>query len=154
MWRGKEARKSADSALEGAERQVKSQRKLTRKANDQLTASKEQVATLRKQLEETQRFRDQAEKARAEAKKAKAEAERVRDEAEQHGYDIGVAETEDALRAKVPTVCRAYCAQTWEEALNRAGIDTSSELRRPENIFFPPAIRAPSSASGQKEAAF
>ena len=39
-----QARKSADSALEGAE----SQRKLTRKANDQLAASKEQVATLRK----------------------------------------------------------------------------------------------------------
>ena len=39
-----QARKSADSALEGAE----SQRKLTREANDQLAASKEQVATLRK----------------------------------------------------------------------------------------------------------
>ena len=105
MWRGKEARKSADSALEGAERQAESQRKLTHEANDQLVASKEQVATLRKQLEETQRFRDQAEKARAEAEKAKVEAERVRDEAEQHGYDIGVVETEDALRVKVPTVC-------------------------------------------------
>ena len=39
-----QARKSADSALEGAE----SQRKLTPQANDQLAASKEQVATLRK----------------------------------------------------------------------------------------------------------
>ena len=76
------------------------------------------MATLRKQLEEIQRLRDQAEKAKAEAEKAKAEAERVRDEAEQHGYNVGVAETEDALRAEVPTVCRAYCAQTWEEALN------------------------------------
>ena len=39
-----QARKSADSALEGAE----SQWKLIREANDQLAASKEQVATLRK----------------------------------------------------------------------------------------------------------
>ena len=39
-----QARKSADSTLEGAE----SQRKLTCEANDQLAASKEQVATLRK----------------------------------------------------------------------------------------------------------
>ena len=39
-----QARKSADSALEGAE----SQRKLIREANDQLAASKEQMATLRK----------------------------------------------------------------------------------------------------------
>ena len=62
-----------------------------------------------------------------------------------------MVETEDALRAEVPVVCRAYCAQTWEEALNRAGIDASFELRRPENIFFPPAIRAPGSASDQKE---
>ena len=117
-----QAQKNADSALEGAERQAErqaeSQRKLVREANDYLAASKEQVATLRKQLEETQRLRDQVEKARAEAEKAKTEAERVRDEAEQHGYDVGVAKTEDALRAEVPTVCQAYCAQTWEEALN------------------------------------
>ena len=113
-----QAWKSVDSALKGAKRQAQSQRKLAREANDQLTASKEQLATLRKQLEEIQILRDQVEKAKAEAKKAKAEAERVRDEAEQHGYNVGVAKTEDALRAKVPTVCRAYCAQTWEEALN------------------------------------
>ena len=64
-----------------------------------------------------------------------------------------MAKTEDALRAEDLVVCRAYCAQTWEEALNRAGIDASSKLRRPENIFFPPVIQAPGSTSGQKEAA-
>ena len=104
-------------------------------------------------MEETQRLKDQAEKARAEAEKAKAEAERVRDEAEQHGYDVGMAETKDALRAEVLAVCRAYYAQTWEEALNRVGIDASSELRRPENVFFLPAIRALGSVSGKKEVA-
>ena len=52
-----------------------------------------------------------------------------------------MAETEDALRAEVPAVCRAYCTKTWEEALNRAGIDASSELRKPENIIFPPALQ-------------
>ena len=35
-----QARKSADAALEGAERQAESQRKLAREANDQLAASK------------------------------------------------------------------------------------------------------------------
>ena len=144
-----QVRKSADSALEGAERQAESQRKLAREANDQLAASKEQLATLRKQLEEAQKLRDQVEKAKAEAEEAKAKAEKEKDESEQHGYDVGVAETEDALRAEVPAVCCAYCAQTWEEALNRVGIDASSELRRPENIFFPPTIRVPN----QKEAA-
>ena len=62
-------------------------------------------------------------------------------EAEQRGYEVGIAETEKALRAKVPEVCRIYCARTWSEALNRAGVEASSELRRPENIFYPEAIR-------------
>ena len=48
-------RKSADSALEGAKKQVESQRKLAREANDQLAASKEQLATLRKQLGEARK---------------------------------------------------------------------------------------------------
>ena len=133
-----QTRKNADSALDSAERQAESQRKLVRQANDQLAVVKEQLAILRKQLEETQRLRDQAKKAKVEAEKAKAYAERERDEAEQHGYDIGVAE--DALRVEVPAVCRANCTQTWEEALNRAGINASSELRKPENIVVPSAL--------------
>ena len=64
-----------------------------------------------------------------------------------------MAETDDTIRAEVPDVCRAYCAQTWEEALNQAGIDASSKLRRSENIFFPLAIRAPGLAPNQKEVA-
>ena len=104
---------------------------------------------MKKQLEEAQRLRDQAEKARVEAEEAKAKVEKEKDEAKQHDYDVGVAETEDALRAEVPAVCRAYYTQTWEEALNRAGIDSSSELRKPENIFFSPTVQVPN----QKEAA-
>ena len=91
---------------------------------------------------------------RAEAKKAKVEAEKARDEVEQHGYDVGVAETEDTLRAQVPAICRTYCAQTWEEALNRAGVEASSELRRLENVYFPPAIRASAPPSTPCDMAF
>ena len=82
------------------------------------------------------------------AEEDNAKAEKERNEAEQHGYDVGVVETKDALRAEVPTVCCAYCTQTWEEALNRAGIDTSSKLKRSENIILPPALQN----SNQKEA--
>ena len=64
-----------------------------------------------------------------------------------------MAKTEDILKVEVPAECRAYCAYTKEEALNRAGINASSELRRLENIFFPPAIRASSLAPNQKEVA-
>ena len=135
-----QARKSANAILKGAEKQAESQRKLTNKAKEQLAASKEQVAALKQQLEEAKKFKDQVEKARMQAEEDKAKAEKGRDKAEQHGYDVGVAVTEDTLRAEVPAVCRAYCTQTWEETLNQAGIEAFSELRKPENIVFPLAL--------------
>ena len=61
-------------------------------------------------------------------------------EAEKKGYDLGVDETEETLRAEVLMVCCIYYAQTWNEALNRAGVKASSELRKAENVFYPPAI--------------
>ena len=74
-------------------------------------------------------------------------------EAEQHDYDVGVAEIKDALRAKVPTMCRTYCAQTWDEALNRAGVEASSKLRKLETssthklykprTLLPPKVKWP-----------
>ena len=80
------------------------------------------------------------------AEEDKLKAEKERDEAEQHGYDVGVAETKDALRAEVPVVYRAYCAQTWEEALNQAGVEASSGLRKLESIIFPSALQIPKQA--------
>ena len=144
-----QAWKSADAALKGVEKQAESQRKLTNEAKEQLAASKEQVAALKQQLEEAKKLKDQAKIARMQAKEDKAKAEKERHKAEQHSYDVGVAETENTLRAEVPTMCRAYCTQTWEEALNQAGIEASSELRKPENIVFPLALQIPS----QKETA-
>ncbi|XP_065618607.1 uncharacterized protein LOC112029546 [Quercus suber] len=138
------ARKSADSALEGAQRQVEDQRQLLRDANAQLATSKEQVLILQKQLKEVQKLRDQAEK-------AKAEVEKERDVAEQHGYDVDVAERKDTFGAEVPVVCREYCSLTWQEALNRAGVESSSELRKPENVYLPPAIRASTPSTPQGE---
>ena len=105
------------------------------------------MAALKKKLDEAQKLKDQA-------KKLRAEVEKARDEAEQCGYDIGIAKTEDALRAEVPTVCQAYCAQTWEKALNQIGIEASSELRRPENVYIPLTIRASDLPSNQNEVAF
>ena len=104
---------------------------------------------MKQQLEEAKKLKEQAEKAKMQVEEDKAKAEKERDEVEQHGYDVGVAETEDTFRAEVPAVCHAYCAQTWEEAFNQAGIEVSSELRKPENIVFPPALQIPS----QKEVA-
>ena len=138
-----QARKSADAALKGTEMQAESQRKLTNEAKEQLAASKEQVAALKQQLEAANKLKAQAQKAKMQAEEDKVKAEKERDEAKQHGYDVGVAETEDALRAEVPAVCCVYCAQTQEEALNQAGVEAFSELRKPERIIFPPALQLP-----------
>ena len=102
-------------------------------------------------MEETQKLREQAEKSREEAEKAKIEAEQAMNEAEQKGYEIGVAKTEETLRAEVLMVCRIYCAQTWDEAFNRAGINASSELRKPKNVFYPETIRTLAPPSSQVE---
>ena len=139
-----QACRSADSALEGVERQAEDQRRCLREANEELNAAKEQIAALKKQLEETQKLKDQADK-------SKAEAEEAMDEAEQKGYDLRVAETEETLKAEVSVVCRIYCAQTWDEALNRAGVKASSELRKAKNVFYPSAIRASNPSSTQNE---
>ena len=108
-----------------------------------MVTAKEQIATLRQQLEEANQLKSLAEKAKMQAKEDKLKAEKERDKAEQHGYDVGVAETKEALRAEVLAVCRAYCTQTWEEVLNQAGVEASSGLRKPESIIFPLALQTP-----------
>ena len=138
-----QARKNADSALKGAETQAESQRKLANEVKGQVVASKEQVAALKQQLEKANKLKDLAEKARMRAEEDKVKAEKERDEVEQHDYNVGVAEIEDTLWAEVPAVCRVYCAQTWEEALNQAGVETFSKLRKPESIIFPSALQIP-----------
>ena len=46
-------------------------------------------------------------------------------------------------------MCRAYCDLVWDEALNQAGVKPSSILRKPESIYYPPAI-CPVSSSNPK----
>ena len=142
------ARWSTDSALEGTQRQAKDQRKHLCETTNQLKASKEQMVALREQLDEAQRLKDQAKKAKAKAKKARIEAEKARNEAEQKSYNLGIVKTE------VPAVCRIYCAQIWNEALNRAKVEASFELRKIDNIYYPPAMRALDLPSTQSEVAF
>ena len=136
-----EARKSTESTSEGYQKQAEEQARLLRETNTELKKTQEQALILKKHLEETQKLREQAEKLKEQAEKAKINAEQAMNEAEQRGYEVGITETEKALRAEVPEVCRIYCARTWSEALNRAGVEASSELRRPENVYYPEAIR-------------
>ena len=48
-----------------------------------------------------------------------------------------MAETEDALRAEVPGVCRVYYAQVWDETLNQTGVEPSSVLRKAKKSTTP-----------------
>ena len=77
-----------------------------------------------------------------EVEKARDQVEKARDQAEQEGYVVGMVETKEALRAKVSEVSRNYYLQVWNKALNQAGVEASSILRKIENVYYPPAIRA------------
>ena len=70
------------------------------------------------------------------------EAEKARDQAKQDKYNVGVAETEEALRAEVSEICRNFYLQVWNKAFNQAGVDASFALRRAESVYYPPAICA------------
>ena len=76
-------RKSVAVALDITERQAEGQWVLFHNAEDQLVTLKEQIIALKKKLEEAEKTKDQAKKAR--------------EETEQQGYDIGVAEIEEAM---------------------------------------------------------
>ena len=60
-----------------------------------------------------------------------------------------MAKIEEALRAKVSRVCRNYCLQVWNEALNQTEVESSSVLRKIESVYYPPAIHTSSSSSSK-----
>ena len=62
-----------------------------------------------------------------------------------------MAEIEEAFRAEVSRVCRNYCLQVWNEALNQTAIEASSKFRRVECVYYPFAIRAPASTSSKAD---
>ena len=57
--------------------------------------------------------------------------------AETIAYERGVLETEAMLTAEVTVVCREYCAETYNQALDRAGIPADSNLRRVDQVYYP-----------------
>ena len=67
---------------------------------------------------------------------------------------MGVAETEKALRAEVEEVCKSYCLQVWNKTLDQAGVEAFSALKRVDNVYYPPAICASSSASSKTNTTF
>ena len=56
-------------------------------------------------------------------------------------YKRRVMETETRLTAEVTVVCRDYCAKTYYNALNQAGVPADSDLRRADKVYYPEDIR-------------
>ena len=61
--------------------------------------------------------------------------------AEATACECGVLETEARLIAEVTVVCRDYCAKTYFQALDLAGIPADSNLRRADQVYYPEDIR-------------
>ena len=110
------ARKNAEAGLKNAEAQAEDQHKEL--YTTQLNLATEQAAIL--DLKTKLQKADEALKVAQEAATA----------AETSAYECGVLETEARLTAKVTVVCREHCAKTYNQALDRAGIPTNSDLRR------------------------
>ena len=67
--------------------------------------------------------------------------------AETSTYECGVLETEARLTAEVIVVCWEYCAKMYNQALDRAGIPTDSNLRRVDQMYYPEDLRESTTAS-------
>ena len=57
--------------------------------------------------------------------------------AEAATYERGVLETEVRLIAEVMVVCKDYCAETYFQALDRAGVLADSDPRRANQVYYP-----------------
>ena len=118
------------------------------KAEGQLQIAKEQIVDLKQKLVEaegakkvTEWAKDEALRAKEEAMFSRTEAECSKEKGEEEAYDLGLEETQAALKAQVPKVCRLYCSQVWNEALKQARVEASSDLWKAEQMYYPPAIR-------------
>ena len=150
------ARDSVEAGLTSAQKQAEEQMRCLLAVEEQLEIVKEQISDLKKKLIEVNNVkgvakfaRDEAVRAKTEAKFARIEAKTTKDKAEEESYEAGVAETQAFLKAQIPSVCRLYCFQVWDETLKRAGVEASSELWKAKSVFYPPAIRETTSASSE-----
>ena len=61
--------------------------------------------------------------------------------AEAATYKHRVVETEARLTAEVTIICRDYCAETYYQTLDRAGVPTNFDLKRADKVYYPEDIR-------------
>ena len=115
-------RKSAEAGLKNAETQAEDQHKELYMTQLNLAIEKAAVLDLQDKLK-------RAEEALKVAQEAATAAETL-------AYERGVQETETRLTAEVTVVCREYCAETYSQALDRAGIPADSDLMRTDQVYY------------------
>ena len=120
-------RKSAEAGLKSAEAQAEDQCKELYTTQINLATEKATILDLQSKLLK-------ADEALKLAQEATAAAETL-------AYEHGVLETETRLTAEVIAVCREYCAETYNQALDRAGIPVDSDLRRVDQVYYPEDLR-------------
>ena len=66
--------------------------------------------------------------------------------AETAAFERGVLKTKARLTAELTVVCREYYAETYNQALDQAGIPVDSDLRRMEQVYYLEDIREDTTA--------
>ena len=113
--------------MKSAEAQAEDQCKQLYTTQINLATEKAAVLDLKAELQKAQ-----------EALKVAKEAAKA---AEAAAYKRGVLETEARLTAEVTVVCKDYCAETYFQALDQAGIPANSDLRSANQVYYPEDIR-------------
>ena len=113
--------------MKSAEAQAEDQHKELYTTQLNLTTEKAMVLDLQSKLQK--------------AKEALKLAQEATATIETSTYERGVLETEARLTAEVIAVCREYCAETYNQALDRVGIPADSDLRRVDQVYYPEDLR-------------
>ena len=126
-------RKSAEAGLKNTEAQAEDQCKELYTTQLNLATEQAAVLDLKAKLQK--------------AEEALNVAQEAATAAETSTYECGVLETEARLTAEVIVVCWEYCAKMYNQALDRAGIPTDSNLRRVDQMYYPEDLRESTTAS-------
>ena len=126
------ARQSVEAGLKTAETQAEDQRKQLYTTQINLATEKVAVLDLKAELQKAY-----------EALKVAQEAAKA---VETAAYKRGVLETEVRLTAEVTVVCRDYYAETYYQALDRAGVLADSDMRRADQVYYPEDIKEDTTA--------
>lgn len=114
------ARRNAESAFKGNEKQAADALEAQKKAENKMVVTMVELKQTKKKLDD--KLAEMA-------------------QAEQAAYDVGMTKTAKSLTAQLRDVTRAFCLEVWGHALNATRVNIELELRAPNKVYYPPALR-------------